>query len=1366
MKKVQLQCISILLVLLMLCTPLSVFAEVSWTQLPSTPYKAENETPESGDILVIFERDFESDTPGKAVLKNKQTGFSNTMVTSTSRSYVEKDADGNQVMKMYHGDPENVPDPKPTRAERTIPTTNLTNLTIEYDVKASGGKGTQNVSFVDTTGSPTYGSFKPPYKFEDWTHIKIRYDMKKKLATVYVAGREYSTAEFDYGDAHQINVRFSGTVYPDGSWIMIDNIKLSTTDKEIGGMLGLDGTKVNWDYVKLADKDKTGLMDIIRTEHPRIFVNDWQPILDKIATDENAKLWYDTLINAANAQMGTALVEYSRNSRGNINECSTAFKSSAFNLAAAYCLTKDTRYKDRLWQELENVGNWPDWGSDAYLCTAHILLGFAVSYDWLYNEWTPEERQKITAWILEKGMNEAVRSYEGQISGFNPNTSKNNWNNVCNGSNLIAAIAIAQDYPDVADYIFRKAADGLPSSFHEISADGAYAEPLGYWDYGVRHQVKVMSALDTCIKEGTTLPACLDFKDVRGLNNTGDFPIYYNGTTAAFNYGDGQRDIVTTPILFYLANKYEKPQYAWYYLFMEENCENLPVLSGKDAIFSLLWYDPDNASTPEGGFALDKFYKSNEPMGTNGISMRSSWEDDDALVVMMHAGDEDMSHTNLDAGGFILDWAGKRWVHMYGREPGGENAGVVYGWPGYSTRTETGRYIYYHTRGEANNTIIANPQQDKPDMNIEYFAELDSFASGENTAYGIIDMTQTNLDYESAKRGMMLTGSRDTVIIQDEIKAKMPSEYYWFVNTKAEITLSEDGKSALWEYDGDRMLVRITDGPADARFNIMSTVPLSTSPNPDVQTKINEHKMYIHITNAQTLNLTVEFTPLREGEGIPDAQPVKPLSQWNTEGSARTTAQTLGDVVALMVDNPNAYAKGTKTYVDTNNLEIQPIVQNGRTLVPVRFISEKFGATVGWEDATQTVTVQAKTTTIKLQIGSDQMDINGKAITLDVPAQTIGGRTLIPLRALVEALGKEVFWDDRGLILITDTPVDYDADKINKIIDLLDIRVQADGKEIKFFDSEVYEYTVEIAKGAATPTISVLSDKAATVVQGNPSSVNLDGKTYTFRFVENPFEGILGTGSEGVVRYLEANVAADGALPDYQSYVSIKGVTSTIEFSNDKYPENGTFDGIISGATQNRWSANGAGNWICYDLGEAKNLHSIAIAGYMALSRSYIYEIAVSNDGVNFTPVIANAETTNGIDHDVFPLGDISARYVKITGLSASNSTWMGISEVRIYESAQMEADDQKAWNLFFYSDSLSALPGQSVQLTVSGKSTNGTPLPVDISDVVFTSADTSVASVDANGRVTAHKAGKTTIKAEYTSMGISLSASISVTVE
>lgn len=126
------------------------------------------------------------------------------------------------------------------------------------------------------------------------------------------------------------------------------------------------------------------------------------------------------------------------------------------------------------------------------------------------------------------------------------------------------------------------------------------------------------------------------------------------------------------------------------------------------------------------------------------------------------------------------------------------------------------------------------------------------------------------------------------------------------------------------------------------------------------------------------------------------------------------------DAVTLFIGSPRAVAKGQKTFVDPQNMAVQPIVKDDRTLVPVRFIAESFGAQVGWDEATSTVTVQNGDTTITLVIDTKDMKVNDQVITLDVPAQTINDRTLIPLRAVAEALGKQVFWDDKGLIVMSD----------------------------------------------------------------------------------------------------------------------------------------------------------------------------------------------------------------------------------------------------------------------------------------------------------------------------------------------------------
>lgn len=88
-----------------------------------------------------------------------------------------------------------------------------------------------------------------------------------------------------------------------------------------------------------------------------------------------------------------------------------------------------------------------------------------------------------------------------------------------------------------------------------------------------------------------------------------------------------------------------------------------------------------------------------------------------------------------------------------------------------------------------------------------------------------------------------------------------------------------------------------------------------------------------------------------------------------------------------------------------------PVIINGRTLVPMRAIFEALKATVEWDDATRTVTSVRGGTVIQLTIGSDTAFVNSLPNTLDVPAQIISGRTMVPVRFIAESVGASVDWD-------------------------------------------------------------------------------------------------------------------------------------------------------------------------------------------------------------------------------------------------------------------------------------------------------------------------------------------------------------------
>lgn len=86
-------------------------------------------------------------------------------------------------------------------------------------------------------------------------------------------------------------------------------------------------------------------------------------------------------------------------------------------------------------------------------------------------------------------------------------------------------------------------------------------------------------------------------------------------------------------------------------------------------------------------------------------------------------------------------------------------------------------------------------------------------------------------------------------------------------------------------------------------------------------------------------------------------------------------------------------------------------IVKGRTLIPIRNVSEKFGFKVQWNQNLKTVVISDKTTKITLKMDSTVASINEKTVSLDVPAQIHKGTTYVPLKFLSHAFGANVKWD-------------------------------------------------------------------------------------------------------------------------------------------------------------------------------------------------------------------------------------------------------------------------------------------------------------------------------------------------------------------
>ena len=115
--------------------------------------------------------------------------------------------------------------------------------------------------------------------------------------------------------------------------------------------------------------------------------------------------------------------------------------------------------------------------------------------------------------------------------------------------------------------------------------------------------------------------------------------------------------------------------------------------------------------------------------------------------------------------------------------------------------------------------------------------------------------------------------------------------------------------------------------------------------------------------------------------------------------------------LVLKIGSNKAIANGTSETIDSD-LNVFPVIDKDRTLVPLRFISEKLEYTVDYEQTSNSVTLTKDNTTIKIEIGKEDYTVNNEKLKFDVAPTIINDRTFVPLRALSEIINMNVTWDD------------------------------------------------------------------------------------------------------------------------------------------------------------------------------------------------------------------------------------------------------------------------------------------------------------------------------------------------------------------
>ncbi len=665
--------------------------------------------------------------------------------------------------------------------------------------------------------------------------------------------------------------------------------------------------------------------------HPRLFITpqkiEW--LRQQLAAGTEAPLatWYQTLKASADTIRNQPVNTYALDNRNTMLGISRSVLDRTYKLALAYLMTGDRTYAERLYLELEKAanpagskapGDFPFWDTGHFLDVAEMTHAFAIGFDWLHAYWTPARRDVLRRALATRGLTAGLKEYNNNAGWTRP--TNNNWNLVCTGGLTLGALAIAgengADTTLVEQILHHSVTKVAPVMAHYTTDNGGWYEGPGYWDFASEYNCRMLAGLES------VLGSDFGLSGIRGLSLTGYYPPYMVGPTRlSFNFADSGAGNMAGCQLFWLARRFNKPEYAWY---QRTN-------SGGE-VLNLFWYDARGHDPATDGFPLDNWFRGATSVTDFNVqdivTLRSQWQDPRATFVATKAGEVGASHGNLDAGTFVLDANGQRWAV----ELGGDD----YALPGYFSEPQ--RWTYYRLRAEGQNTLVINPGT-APDQVLHTKPPIVLFATEPNPERGatVMDLTSAYAGATRVQRGFMLCNRRRHVLIQDEIHYARPANVWWFMHyaTDKSVVLSADGTSATLSRGTERLWLKIVAG--GGTFQIMAAEPLASSPHPAGQNANSTiRKLAIHLPAVTQATLAVYAVPLTTGEDPPATLPgVTPLAQWPMSGSAPPQAlTTTATGPENMVDvDLRKYASDNETAPDHLRFALGAVVNGTATLL-------------------------------------------------------------------------------------------------------------------------------------------------------------------------------------------------------------------------------------------------------------------------------------------------------------------------------------------------------------------------------------------------------------------------------------------------
>ncbi|HPM18771.1 MAG TPA: heparinase II/III family protein [Bacteroidales bacterium] len=470
-------------------------------------------------------------------------------------------------------------------------------------------------------------------------------------------------------------------------------------------------------------------------------------------------------------------------------------------LSMVYRIDREPAVLKKINEELLAVCNFTDWNPYHFLDVAEMSMAVAFAVDWVGN-WLPKSTLELAKTsLIRKGLEPSfVKGNFGWVNGGN------NWNQVCNGGMIAAAIAIAEKDPELAAKTISRSLDGMPGALRQYAPSGVYPEGATYWDYGTSFSVTTSSILQSAFGTDFGLAAYPAFLESANFKMLSEAPSGYY-----FNFADcGDRagsngDI----ILAWFAMKTGNPLYLEKENFLRpvEGTPRLSRLAGPGLVWLSQFTEKTGSTLP-----LNWFGDGSNPL----VVFRGGEKDPKNYYFGGKGGQGTLSHGNLDAGSFVFELNGVRWAI----DPGNQDYNTLEqaGFNLWSSCQECERWTLLTKGNQGHSTLTVDDAR----FPVSARAPITDFKAGP-VPEATVDMTPIFRGrLQSAKR-KFIKDSDHSIVIEDQIVLEDSTKSItWAVMTTAEVTPTPDG--AVLQQDGKELLLKISS-PAGVRISTLMMDP-------------------------------------------------------------------------------------------------------------------------------------------------------------------------------------------------------------------------------------------------------------------------------------------------------------------------------------------------------------------------------------------------------------------------------------------------------------------------------------------------------------------------------------------------------------